>query len=230
MPDLPTDPAAYARVLMTAGLFEAVTFSEEDRLRVEQYAANTRRDTLLAQSRDLGSFLRSLNMEVVFTTEGEVGWSRFAQLINKSNQFNLTTRRYTENEILLLAADASTLTLQVRLFDQFGDNGMISAVIAKPEGNDWILDTWIMSCRVLGREVERAVLNQIVAEARARGVRRLIGVYRPSGRNGMVKDHYKKLGFSSMTAPPGEDHWQLDAEDFAPRDVPIATRSAPVAA
>ena len=106
---------------MTAGLFEAVTFSEEDRLRVEQYAANTRRDTLLAQSRDLGSFLRSLNMEVVFTTEGEVGWSRFAQLINKSNQFNLITRRYTENEILLLAADASTLTLQVRLFDQFGD-------------------------------------------------------------------------------------------------------------
>ena len=184
---------------MTAGLFEAVTFSEEDRLRVEQYAANTRRDTLLAQSRDLGSFLRSLNMEVVFTTEGEVGWSRFAQLINKSNQFNLTTRRYTENEILLLAADASTLTLQVRLFDQFGDNwGMISAVIAKPEGNDWILDTWIMSCRVLGREVERAVLNEIVAEARAKGVRRLIGVYRPSGRNGMVKDHYKKLGFQAQ--------------------------------
>ena len=75
---------------------------------------------------------------------------------------------------------------------------MISAVIAKPEGNDWILDTWIMSCRVLGREVERAVLNQIVAEARARGVRRLIGVYRPSGRNGMVKDHYKKLGLQAQ--------------------------------
>jgi FkbH-like protein len=221
VPELPSDPAAYASVLMTAGLFEAVTFSEEDRTRVQQYAANTRRDTLMAHSRDLGAFLRSLGMEAIFTTGGEAGWARFAQLINKSNQFNLTTRRYTEAEIAALVADPETLTLQVRLIDQFGDNGMISAIIAVPEADDWELETWVMSCRVLGREVEHVVLNQIAAEARARGIRRLIGVYRPTERNGMVREHYAKLGFVRLAAPEGEYRWMLDLAQFTARDVPI---------
>jgi len=224
VPELPSDPAAYARVLMTAGLFEAVTFSEEDRGRVEQYAANDRRESLRAQSRDLGAFLRSLGMQAGFTTRGDGGWSRFAQLINKSNQFNLTTRRYSESELQILIADPSILTLQVRLTDQFGDNGMISAVIAVPEGHDWVLDTWVMSCRVIGRMVEQAVLNRVVAEARARGIRRLIGIYRPTERNGMVKDHYAKLGFTRAAASAaGENRWELDVGAFTAFEVPIAT-------
>ena len=229
VPELPSDPAAYASVLMLAGLFEAVTFSEEDRTRVEQYAANTRRSTLMAHSRDLSTFLRSLRMEAIFTTDGEAGWSRFAQLINKSNQFNLTTRRYTEAEIAALAADRETLTLQVRLVDQFGDNGMISAIIAIPEAEDWVLETWVMSCRVLGREVEHVVLNQIAAEACARGIRRLIGVYRPTERNGMVREHYAKLGFVRAAASDSEDRWVLDLAQFAARDVPIKTTGNVVA-
>jgi len=223
--ELPSDPATYASVLMTAGLFESVTFSQEDRTRVEQYAANTRRDSLKAQSCDIGAFLRSLRMEAIFTTGGEVGWSRFAQLINKSNQFNLTTRRYTEAEIAALVADPGTLTLQVRLVDQFGDNGMISAIIAVPEADAWVLDTWVMSCRVLGREVEYAVLNQIAAEARARGLRRLAGVYRPTERNGMVREHYAKLGFVRVASAEGEDRWVLDLAQFTARDVPITITS-----
>ena len=223
--ELLSDPATYASVLMTAGLFEAVTFSQEDRTRVEQYAANTRRDSLRAQSCDLGAFLRSLGMEAIFTTGGEAGWPRFAQLINKSNQFNLTTRRYTETEIAALVADPATLTLQVRLVDQFGDNGMISAIIAVPAADAWVLDTWVMSCRVLGREVEHAVLNQIAAEARARGIRRLIGVYRPTERNGMVREHYAKLGFVCVAATEGEDRWVLELAQFTARDVPITITS-----
>ena len=223
--ELLSDPATYASVLMTAGLFEAVTFSQEDRTRVEQYAANTRRDSLRAQSCDLGAFLRSLGMEAIFTTGGEAGWPRFAQLINKSNQFNLTTRRYTETEIAALVADPATLTLQVRLVDQFGDNGMISAIIAVPAADAWVLDTWVMSCRVLGREVEHAVLNQIAAEARARGIRRLIGVYRPTERNGMVREHYAKLGFVRVAATEGEDRWVLELAQFTARDVPITITS-----
>jgi FkbH-like protein len=231
VPELPSDPAAYARVLMTAGLFEAVTFSEEDRGRAEQYAANDRRESLRAQSRDLGSFLRSLGMQAIFTASGEIGWSRFAQLINKSNQFNLTTRRYSESELQTLVADPSTLTLQVRLTDQFGDNGMISAVIAVPKGRDWVLDTWVMSCRVVGRLVEQAVLNRIVAEARARGIRRLIGIYRPTERNGMVKEHYAKLGFTRVDAcAPGEERWELDVAAFTAFDVPIAVQCDRMAA
>jgi FkbH-like protein len=231
VPELPTDPAVYARVLMTAGLFEAVTFSEEDRGRAEQYAANDRRESLFAQSRDLGSFLRSLGMQATFTTRGEVGWSRFAQLINKSNQFNLTTRRYTESELQILVGDPSTLTLQVRLIDRFGDNGMISAVIAVPDERHWLLDTWVMSCRVIGRLVEQAVLNRIVAEARARGIRRLIGIYRPTERNGMVKDHYAKLGFTRADAcAESEERWELDVSAFTAFDVPIATQRDLIAA
>jgi len=130
-----------------------------------------------------------------------------------------------------LIADASTLTLQVRLIDQFGDNGMISAVIAIPEGDDWVLDTWVMSCRVIGRQVEQAVLNRIVAEARARGIRRLIGIHRPTERNGMVKDHYAGLGFARADASaPGEDRWELDVNAFAPFEVPIATQRDRMAA
>lgn len=223
--ELPSDPATYASVLMDAGLFEALTFSHEDRNRVEQYAANTRRHTLRTQSCDLGAFLRSLRMQAIFTTGGEVGWSRFAQLINKSNQFNLTARRYSEAEIAALVADPLTLTLQVRLVDQFGDNGMISAVIGVPEGDDWVLDTWVMSCRVLGREVEHAVLNYVAAEASARGIRRLIGVYHATERNGMVRDHYAKFGFVRAAAAEGEDRWVLDLANFATRDVPITITS-----
>jgi FkbH-like protein len=227
--ELPSDPAAYATVLMTAGLFEAVTFSEEDRIRVEQYAANTRRDTLMAQAPDLSAFLRTLRMEAIFTSGGEAGWPRFAQLINKSNQFNLTTRRYTEAEIAALVADRATLTLQVRLIDQFGDNGMIAAIIAVPQAEDWVLETWVMSCRVLGREVERATLNQIAAEARARGIQRLIGAYRPTERNGIVREHYAKLGFVRAAAGESEDRWVLDLAQFIERDVPIKITGALVA-
>jgi FkbH-like protein len=224
VPELPSDPAAYARILMTGGFFEAIAFSAEDRARTEQYAANRRRETLASQSRDLGEFLRSLRMEAVFTTTGELGWTRFAQLINKSNQFNLTTRRYTEAEIMTMVADPGILTMQVRLRDQFGDSGMISAVICKPSGPDWVIDTWVMSCRVLGRELERAVLNRLVEEARENGVRRLIGVYRPTERNAMVADHYSKLGFTRAETDEGSV-WTLHVAGFVPQTVPIAIRS-----
>jgi FkbH-like protein len=221
VPELPSDPNAYARILLTSGFFESITFSREDQERSDQYAANARRETLLTQSRDLDSYLRSLQMRAIFTGAGSVGWQRFAQLINKSNQFNLTTRRYTEADILALAADAETLTLQVRLLDRFGDNGMISSIICRRDGQDWLFDTWVMSCRVLGRRVEEAILNEVVARAREAGVERLRGVYRATERNGMVKDHYAGLGFS----PNGEEetgtHWLLNIADYDPRDVPI---------
>ncbi len=225
VPELPSDPAAYARVLMTGGFFEAVTFSAEDRVRVEHYAANRRRETLAAQSRDLSEFLRSLRMEAVFTTGGKLGWARFTQLINKSNQFNLTTRRYTESEIMAMVADPATLTMQVRLMDQFGDNGMISALICKPQGGDWIIDTWVMSCRVLGREVEQAVLNRLADEAQAAGIRRLIGIYRPTERNKLVAGHYAKLGFTALAVEDG-DRWVLDLSAYTPRNVPMLVRHA----
>lgn len=229
VPELTSDPASYARTLMTGGFFEAVTFSQEDRTRVEQYASNRKRETLAAKSRDLNEFLQSLDMQATFTSDGELGWSRFTQLINKSNQFNLCTRRYSEAEIFAMVADPAVLTLQVRLTDQFGDNGMISALICKMKDDAWLIDTWVMSCRVLGREVEQAVLNYLAEEARRRGIGRLIGVYRATNRNSMVAEHYLKLGFTRLSTGEGtedEDRWTLDLSAFVPRQVPMLVKRA----
>jgi len=224
VPELPDDPALYARTLAAAGYFEAVTFSEEDRKRATFYRDNARRATLRDQVGDLDGYLASLRMTIVFAPFDATGRARIAQLINKSNQFNLTTRRYTEGDVAELEADPSAFTLQVRLVDAFGDNGMISVIVCRPSGADaWEIDTWLMSCRVLGRRVEQMVLREIIAHARAMGVRRLIGVYRPTERNGMVREHYAKLGF----LPAGEDAsgettWQLRTEaeiEEAPMEV-----------
>jgi FkbH-like protein len=158
-------------------------------------------------------------MVITFQPFDPAGRARIAQLINKSNQFNLTTRRYTEVEVA--AAELSCFTLQIRLADRFGDNGMISVIICRDVGgNTWEIDTWLMSCRVLGRGVEVAVLREILSEARSRGIRTLRGVYRPTSRNGMVSEHYAKLGFTlAGSQPDGSVHWRLETDD-APQLAP----------
>jgi len=226
VPELPSDAAEYATVLMGCGAFEAISFSDEDRQRSEQYAANARRDSLAAQSRDLESFLESLQMRAVFTAGGETGWSRFTQLINKSNQFNLTTIRYTEPQVAEWVAAPDVLTLQVRLLDRFGDNGMICCIIARPDANAWILDTWVMSCRVLGRRVEETVLNEIVRRGRSAGIARIVGLYRPTPRNGLVRDHYRNLGFTPDGSDGDTERWVLNIASYETRLVPIVIEHA----
>ncbi len=210
VPELPTDPALFVRVVAAAGYFEAAAFSDEDRRRADYYADNAQRVALQSSSGDIDDYLRSLAMTIRFAPFDEPGRARITQLINKSNQFNLTTRRYTEGEIAELIGRGDVLTLQVRLEDTFGDNGMISAVICRLIGEDWEIDTWLMSCRVLGRRVEQAVLSQLIRMAAARGASRLIGIYRPSERNGIVAQHYAKLGFAlEQTKSDGAQVWAL---------------------
>ena len=213
--ELPEDPAFYARTLAAAGYFEAVAYSSEDRSRADFYQDNARRAALQKAGDGVQGYLTSLEMTITFEPFNPAGRTRIAQLINKSNQFNLTTRRYTELEVA--AAEASCFTLQVRLADRFGDNGMISVIICRDVGRDiWEIDTWLMSCRVLGRGVEMAVLQEILTEARARGIRKLLGVYHPSSRNGMVSEHYAKLGFTLVeTQRDGSVHWQLPTDDIS---------------
>lgn len=227
VPELPDDPALYARTLAAAGYFEAVTFSGEDRKRAEFYRGNARRVALKSQAGDVQGYLASLEMEIAFSPFDAVGRARIAQLINKSNQFNLTTRRYSEHDVAALEDDPDVFTLQVRLLDRFGDNGMIGVVVCRARpGAEWEIDTWLMSCRVLGRGVETMVLRELLHHARARGVRTLIGVFIPSGRNGMVERHYPNLGFRAVEhQPSGTTVWELgtDAEiEAAPM---VVTRS-----
>ena len=202
VPEMPSDPALYARTLAAAGYFELATFSQEDLSRASYYDGNARRAALQKQVGDLNQYLASLNMEITFQPFNETGRARIAQLINKSNQFNLTTRRYTEAEVAEMESDPNCFSLQVRLTDTFGDNGMISVVICRttPEGN-WDIDTWLMSCRVLGRGVETMVLREMLEHASERGVAKLIGTYRPTDRNKLVEQHYSKLGFTGDRTP-----------------------------
>jgi FkbH-like protein len=220
VPELPADPVFYAEVLLAAGYFEAVRFTAEDRTRADQYRANAVRASSLGAT-DLESHLRSLDMRAICGPFDKVGRARIVQLINKTNQFNLTARRYTESEVKAFEMSSSGLTLQTRLVDRFGDNGMIAVVICIERGKDWVIDTWLMSCRVLNRRVEHATLNHIVARAKAAGARTLIGQYLKTDRNGVVKEHYPRLGFAELHDCENESWWQLDVESYVPAAVPI---------
>ena len=157
-------------------------------------------------------------MTLVASTIGPIDMPRAAQLINKSNQFNLTTRRYSETELEQLIANPDVVAMCFRLRDRFGDNGLISVILIRPDGQ-WdddalLIDTWLMSCRVLGRQVEAAALEVIADEARQRGIASLIGEYRPTARNALVSHHYEKLGFVPATNGAGESgaskFWRFD--------------------
>ncbi|HKT17950.1 MAG TPA: HAD-IIIC family phosphatase [Stellaceae bacterium] len=218
VPELPDDVALYGSVIARAGYFEAAAFTKEDRIRVRQYAENVRRNEQLANATDMEGFLRSLEMTMEAGPPRREDITRVTQLINKTNQFNLTTRRYTEPEVQRLVDDPSSVVLRFRLTDRFGDNGLIAVIIALPhpeERQALLIDTWLMSCRVLGRGVEAACLGVLARAAAKTGATTLIGLYRPSGRNAMVREHYLRLGFlPEREEPAGSTSWRLNLASF----------------
>ena len=223
VPELPEDPACYVRTLAAAGYFEAVTFASEDLKRAGFYQDNARRLSLKEQAGGVNAYLASLDMTITFQPFDPTGRARIVQLINKSNQYNLTTRRYTDPEVVEAEDDPEVFTLQVRLKDMFGDNGMISVVICRPgQPGFWEIDTWLMSCRVLGRKVEHMVLREILEHARSAGIEKLLGVYRPTDRNKLVVDHYARLGFTKMSEEEsGMTSWELAIEGADPQSAPM---------
>lgn len=226
VPELGNDPSTFVRSLMLGGYFESAAFTPDDLQRAQQYQGNAKRADLMESTRDLGEFLRSLDMRIGFAPFESRGRKRIAQLINKTNQFNLTTRRYTEAQVAALETSPEHYTLQVSLVDRFGDNGVICIVICSIHADEWHLDTWLMSCRVLNRKVEEAVCNRITEAARAAGARRIVGLYLPTPRNDMVADLYPRLGFTPVDAPEGEQRWALALEGHTPFEVPMAVVEA----
>ncbi|SFU57237.1 HAD-superfamily phosphatase, subfamily IIIC/FkbH-like domain-containing protein [Methylobacterium sp. 174MFSha1.1] len=219
VPEVPDEPALVARCLADAGYFEAATLTDEDRQRTKAYAPDRLRPAPAGP--DLAATLAGLGMRLVWRPFDSIGLPRIVQLVNKTNQFNLTTRRLREAEAAALIEDPAALTLQFRLTDRLGDNGVIAVVIGRFAGGDLVVETWLMSCRVIGRRVEEGTLAILAAEAARRGARRLVGLYRPSGRNGMVADLYPRLGF--RPEPDGEGRWALDLAGYAPpADLPMA--------
>jgi FkbH-like protein len=221
VPEAPEEPALYARCLVDAGYFEAMGFTDEDRQRAGSYAADVQRREAAESSTDLAGYLAGLEMRLQWRPFQEADLPRIAQLVNKTNQFNLTTRRYAEAELAALAREPQVVTFAGRLADKFGESGLVTVIIGRTvphEGGSALdIDTWLMSCRVLGRTVEAAVLGQVAALARARGCRALLGRYIPTTRNQLVADLYERMGFTREG-----DGWRLYLDEAPPWPSPIA--------
>jgi FkbH-like protein len=222
VPELPKDVSEWLPVFQSACYFEAVTFSKEDAQRFEYYRSNAKRDEEIEKFADHDAFLASLKMQMTIQPFDPAGRTRIAQLIAKSNQFNLTTKRRSESEVAQLETQPDWLTYQVRLSDKFGDNGMICVIIALIGGQTLEIDTWLMSCRVLGRRIEERLLDELVLAAHSKGIETIIGHYIPTTKNAMVRDHYAKLGFSKRSAnPDGTSTWSLDVPKYQPKKTAI---------
>jgi FkbH-like protein len=231
VPELPEEPGLYAATIAAGGYFEAVRLTAEDRDRAQQYQANLAREQAAAQlagdgETDMQGYLESLDMVLQWGRVDPISAPRVVQLVNKTNQFNLTTRRTTDEAVAALMGNDAALSLQLRLIDKFGNNGIIAVVIGERQGDDMHITDWLMSCRVLKRGVEAATLDLVAAESIRLGARRVIGHYRPTAKNGMVRDHYQSLGFKPSGAEPdGSTTWILELTHFDP--IPVAMRFEP---
>jgi FkbH-like protein len=218
------DPSEFVAILESHRLFEVSAITGEDVQRAAQYKQEAERKALLESTTDMDAYLSSLEMVGQISEFKTVDAPRISQLINKSNQFNLTTRRRTEAEVLELIACPDKRTFTIRLADRFGDHGLIAVVVGEIQGEEFVLDTWLMSCRVLKRQVEEETLNEIVRLANLAGCRQVVGVYRPTEKNGMVRDHYCGMGFSPMREDSGGQYYSLSVADYVARPTKIAVQ------
>jgi FkbH-like protein len=225
--DLPDDPAGFVRALDTAHLFEVVSLTSEDLRRTVTYQARRQSLDAMAGATNIPAYLASLEMTASIRPFEPVSFERIAQLVNKTNQFNLTTPRVVPAEIERLAADPRAITRTVRLRDRFADHGLISVFFGRVDGATLQVDAWLMSCRVLGRGVERLLFNDILAAARERGLTRIVGEYRPTDRNKLVKDHYAGLGFTRDGGEGAAERWHLHVPDAAALETFITADQAP---
>lgn len=214
---LDEDPSRFVRQLQESRLFERFSITGEDARKTEQYKKEVERKSLLESCVDMDSYLESLEMIGTFKKFNRLDLPRIAQLINKSNQFNLTTKRRSESEIEALMADPRCAGFSMRLRDRFGDHGLISVVICcVGEKNVLEIDTWLMSCRVLKRQVEDEVLNEIVRLAKEMKCERIRGFYLPTAKNAMVSDLYSKFGFQCVGEKADQSRFELAVEKFVP--------------
>ncbi len=211
VPNLPEDPAEYLPYLRSLNLFETASFTEEDAQRTQQYQEEAKRNILQKSFANEDEFLKSLGMECEVKPFDSFTIPRIAQLSQRSNQFNLRTVRYTEEEIREIAQPKDHYTLSFSLNDIYGDYGLIAFIILEKKDSDTLfINSWIMSCRVLKRGMEVFTLLSIIDLAKANGFKKIIGEYIPTKKNELVKDHYQKLGFQ----PAGNNFWELDTTRF----------------
>ena len=215
----------YIAAIDRGGYFEVTSFTADDLKRNEMYKNNAQRAAQQAAFADYGEYLRSLEMTAVIDDFIPVYLERITQLSNKSNQFNLTTRRYTVAEMESVYESPDYIRLYGKLIDKFGDNGVVSVVIGRVEGKTLDLELWLMSCRVLKRDMELAMLDRLVERCRERGLKTIYGNYYPTAKNGMVRELYGSFGFTKIAEDEeGTTRWALDVAGYEPKNHVIAVR------
>jgi FkbH-like protein len=207
--DLPADPMEYAATLREAMVFERLSVSAEDRERGRYYAGERLRGEVLKSATSVEEFLQSLEMQVEIAPVSPATLARVAQLTQKTNQFNLTTRRYTEQQLAALAADPLWSVDAVTVRDRFGDSGIVGVAITRAEGLLHQIDTFLLSCRVIGRTVETAMLSYLACRAKAAGANRIAGEFIPTRKNAPARDFYASHGFRCTSEQEGASHWEL---------------------
>lgn len=201
----------YIKNIDHAGYFEVTKLSADDAKRNEMYRANAERTALASSFSDYGEYLDSLEMKGIVDGFEPVFIDRITQLTNKSNQFNLTTKRYNRTEIEEVAQSSEYIDLYGKLIDKFGDNGVVSVVIGHKKGDELDIDLWIMSCRVLKRDMEYAMMDELVKRAIAAGITKIKGYYYPTAKNNMVRDFYGQMGFVKISEDESANTvWEYD--------------------
>lgn len=212
-------PAECIRILDRAGYFETTTFSAADAKRSEMYQANAKRAQLQQSYANYTEYLLGLEMIAEIQDFTPVALPRIVQLTNKSNQFNLTTRRYTQSEMEQVAESPNYIRLYGRLRDKFGDNGIVSVVIGEISGDALHIDLWLMSCRVLKRDMELAMLDELVEQCRTRGIRTIYGYYYQTAKNAMVRELFGTFGFTKTEQfENGDSTWMLPVASYEKRN------------
>lgn len=206
---------SYITTIDRSGFFEVTNFSDDDLKRNEMYKENAMRSAQQASFADYGEYLKSLEMKAVIGDFIPIYLARITQLTNKSNQFNLTTRRYTQTEMEAVCASPDHIRLYGKLIDKFGDNGVVSVVIGEKRGDTLHIDLWLMSCRVLKRDMEQAMLDTLVARCRESGIKTIRGYYYPTKKNSMVRELYGTFGFTKISEDEdGNTVWELPLEGY----------------
>ena len=209
--DIPPSPFLYRQALESPNDFNVLALTEEDKMRGEMYYARRMRKQLEKSMVSLEDFLRSLEMKIVIKHADDFTLPRITRLINKTNQFNLTTRRYTDVEIKKMRENRDEFDIySLQVIDKFGDEGIVGVAIVRKEPQTWILDSFLMSCRVIGRKVETAFLAKIVADARKKDISTIVGEYIPTQKNAPVKSFYLDHGFRKFQQEGEVSRWGLD--------------------
>jgi FkbH-like protein len=217
VPELPEDPADYVSFLSGLNLFETTSYSPADARRAEQYKEETERVALRESSSDISEYLRSLDMRMRIARFDPENLARIVQLMQRSNQFNLTTKRRSEEECRQMMLDAENyLPFYASLADRFGDHGLISVVILQILEDTIYVTDWLMSCRVLARGAEEYLMNHVICTALRRRIPRICAEYIPTAKNGMVKDFFGRFGFERVSDENGYTRWTIDVRNYQP--------------